>query len=211
MFSYSKDTLIKHIKRDKGYLQSYFSNIEKERFIKSTSQSNWDKKLSREILTTHNISIIIPNGFKLAKSSTNFIWIRHSDTKIDNNIIVAHTSYQSKSQFDKENIIKWRDSIAKSHLYGNPENVESYVVTETLESPIFDTIRFNDNYAIKIRGLWRTNNKTMGGPFIGYIFYDDNTNLLYYIEGFCFAPGVKKREVMRKLDSIIKTFRTNSI
>jgi hypothetical protein len=49
----------------------------------------------------------------------------------------------------------------------------------------------------------------MGGPYIGYALVDEKAGRLYYIEGFAYAPGKDKREIMRELDAILWTFRTS--
>jgi hypothetical protein len=63
---------------------------------------------------------------------------------------------------------------------------------------------------MELRGLWRTNNKSMGGPFISYALVDQDRGLLYYIEGFTFSPGKPQREIIRELEAILKTFQTSS-
>ena len=50
----------------------------------------------------------------------------------------------------------------------------------------------------------------MGGPYVGYALVDQPKGRLYYIEGFAFAPGKDKREIMRELDTILSTFKTSA-
>ena len=71
-------------------------------------------------------------------------------------------------------------------------------------------VNFNGHFAMEIRGLWRTNNVTMGGPFVGYAIADEPQGLMYYIEGFAYAPGKGKREFMRELETILWTFKTSA-
>jgi hypothetical protein len=61
-----------------------------------------------------------------------------------------------------------------------------------------------------MRGLWRTNNLTMGGPFVSYAFVDEPLGMLYYVEGFTFSPSKDQREIIRELETIIHTFKTSS-
>ena len=49
----------------------------------------------------------------------------------------------------------------------------------------------------------------MGGPYIGYALVDQAKGRLYYIEGFAYAPGKDKREIIRELETILWTFRTS--
>jgi hypothetical protein len=57
-------------------------------------------------------------------------------------------------------------------------------------------------------GLWRTNNKTMGGPFLSYTMVDESSERIYYVEGFVYSPGEDQRETMRELEMILSTFET---
>ena len=43
-------------------------------------------------------------------------------------------------------------------------------------------------FAIQTRGLWRTENDFMGGPFINYTVYDDKSDIVYGIDGFVLFP-----------------------
>ncbi len=60
---------------------------------------------------------------------------------------------------------------------------------------------------MEVRGLWRTNNYSMGGPFLGYAIVDEVQGNLYYIEGFTYAPGKNKREIMRELEAVLWSFK----
>jgi hypothetical protein len=94
-----------------------------------------------------------------------------------------------------------------------PERPETHLLTETsvpYKPVITREISFNKKFAIEMKGLWRTNNLTMGGPFISFILVDEPMGMLYYIEGFTFAPGKDQREIMRELETILYTFKTSN-
>jgi hypothetical protein len=67
----------------------------------------------------------------------------------------------------------------------------------------------NKHFAMEIRALWKTNTQTMGGPYVGYALIDQSKARLYYIEGFAYAPGKDKREIIRELETILWTFKTS--
>jgi hypothetical protein len=50
----------------------------------------------------------------------------------------------------------------------------------------------------------------MGGGFLSYTFVDEALGRLYYVEGFIYCPGKKKRAYIREIEAILKTFRTVS-
>ena len=206
LFGKNDEILVKNLIKKKEKIQRYFHQIEKERLIKAIKK-NSNKALSEKIYMHHKMQICIPNGFQVAKHTENFIWFRHPEVIFDKNLFIAFKSYHSEDQFDSSHIIHWRNQIAQSHLYGNPENPNSYIITETLIPPLLREINFKENYAIESRGLWRTKNISMGGAFISYTFYNPNSTKLCYMEGFLFAPGTKKRELIRELEAILWTLK----
>ena len=67
-------------------------------------------------------------------------------------------------------------------------------------------VSFDGQFAVETRGLWKTNNLSMGGPFISYTLVNEEKNRLFYIEGFVYSPGKNQREDIRELEVILSTF-----
>ncbi|MFZ9504922.1 MAG: DUF4837 family protein, partial [Cyclobacteriaceae bacterium] len=87
----------------------------------------------------------------------------------------------------------------------------NYLVTETsvpYKPVLTRVINFNGKYAVEMKGLWKTNIPSMGGPFIGFAFVDEEKGYFYYIEGFVFSPSKPQREILRELEVILSTFST---
>ena len=57
-----------------------------------------------------------------------------------------------------------------------------------------------------LKGVWKTNNLSVGGTFVSYTFVDEETNRLYYVEGFVIHPNEDHRELIREMESLITTF-----
>jgi hypothetical protein len=74
---------------------------------------------------------------------------------------------------------------------------------------LHDEVNFNGKYAIRTKGLWKTNNNAMGGPYLSFTFVDEALNRLYYIEGFIYSPAKSQREYMREISVILSTFQTS--
>ena len=70
-------------------------------------------------------------------------------------------------------------------------------------------INWSGKYAVEMRGLWKTNVLSMGGPFMGYALVDEKKGVFYYIEGFTYSPGKEQREIMRELETILLSFKVN--
>ena len=72
---------------------------------------------------------------------------------------------------------------------------------------------YNSNLAVESIGLWKLSDISAGGPFKSIIIYDKNKNRIYYLEGYVYAPGLKKKkkkkkELMQEISSILMTFES---
>lgn len=211
MYLFGKTTaqLVHHLKRDGQRIQDFFNNAEKERMmasiVKTTSTKNHTELLRKDFgLTLH-----FPAGYKLAQQEKNFVWFRSPEAEIDRNFFLARQPYTSEYQLLPDSILAWREGICSTYIFEDPENPQSYITTER-EIPFkpikAKQINFNGAFAMQLRGLWRTNNKTMGGAFVSYAFVNAADNYLYYLEGFVYAPGKPQRELIREMEAVAQTF-----
>jgi len=213
LFGQSEDALIENIKTSKGKLQNYFNQAENERLNAGLYKAKEMKGISEMLMKKHDCYMRIPFGYKLVVDEPGFVWVRQINDESDKNVFISYKPYTSESAFTNENIIALRDSIALSQLFEDPADPSTHLVTETSVPyiPVTSTpITFNGNYAIETKGLWKTNNLSMGGPFISYTLVDEELGRLYYIEGFLYSPGKSQREFMRELEVILSTFRTKA-
>ena len=104
----------------------------------------------------------------------------------------------------KEYCIAKRNEIGK--LYYENEEVE-----EKFEPVIAKEIVFQNRRALKLKGLWKNDEKVAGGPFRMYCFYDERTERVYFVDMHMFAPDLKKSKMhyLRQMDIIAQTFKTN--
>lgn len=207
LFGAEDSSLIKHIQEHKEEIQNLFNKEENQRVKKDLFSVKGNVSLKEKLEKTHGFSNFIPIGYKIAKDTAGFVWLRHPEAKIDRNLIFAYQPYTSEAQFEPENIVAWRDSIAFQHIYGDPENPNSYVLTEPLEPVISKPLELNGSYAVQSKGRWKTKNISMGGPFVSYVLLDEAQKRIFYIEGFVFSPSVKQREIMRELEVVLSTFK----
>jgi hypothetical protein len=192
-------------------IRKFFNDSEEKRAMRSLFQIKEEKLISNQLKSERHFDIRVPYSFKLAENREGFIWLRLPGQEIDKSIVIAYQPYQDTLQFHPDSILSWRNRIFKYNIYGDPANPETFVKTETLVPPILKKMSFGGKYAVNLRGLWRTNNISMGGPFIGYSLVDQELNRQYYIEAFLYSPGVEQRELMRELDVVLKTFRTSDM
>lgn len=213
LYSNSEARLIEKVRKNSQRLVESFNRKERERLTVSLFKSGRLKGASGWLNKNFQCDIQIPFGYKLVQDETDFFWARQINPKDDKDIFIAWTEYKSPDQFKKENLIAYRDQVCKKYLFEDPDMPDSYLLTET-SIPFIPVetkeINFNGLFAVEMRGIWRTNNKSMGGPFLSYALADEATGRFFYIEGFTFSPSREQREIMRELETILYTFKTST-
>lgn len=208
LFQQNNDLLINHIINNRANIQHHFEEIEKNRYYQAIYKAPREKGIENHLLEKHQFFIKVPYGYEIALETGNSSWIRLMDNKVDKNLFITYRDYTEEKAFNKENIVALRDNAWRKFLLG--DDSLSYMVTEPLVPVDSVSLNWRNKFTVEVRGVWKLNNNSMGGPFLGYLFVDEAMGRLYYIEGFVFAPGKKKRNILRELETILWTFETQS-
>lgn len=124
---------------------------------------------------------------------------------VQQGILIYEYPYTDDSTFTRQFLIAKRDSVLKKWLPG--PDAGSYMTTETrYDEPRLKEFYHNEEYAMEIRGLWKMENAIMGGPFVSLTTYDESRGLIVTVEGFVFAPKFDKREYLREVEAVVKSF-----
>ena len=212
LFGATEEELIDKLRKNGASLADHFDQSERERLTISLFKSGRLKGVTEILQREFKCEMKVPFGYQLVQQERDFLWVRQINPKDDKDVFIAHKPYTSQSQFSRDSLIAFRDAICRKYLFEDPERLDTHLVTETsvpYKPVVIEQTNFRKQYAVKIRGLWKTNNMTMGGPFQAYALVDEGTNTFYYIEGFTFSPGRTQREIMRELETILHTFRTS--
>ena len=209
MFSNTEAGLTQKIAENREVLRAHFNNIEKRRLASGLYAAKELRQVGQLLLENHNFSLRVPFGWRIEYEQQNspFIWIRNPGLEVDKNLWIYYQDYTSDQIFT--NVSDFRNRITRKYIFEDKErNDTSYVVIQPEIPPVDKTINFRDKYAVESRGLWKTNNNSMGGPYVSYVFVDESLNRVYYIDGFVYSPGKSQRELVRELETILWTFKT---
>jgi hypothetical protein len=205
LFGNTEKELVANLQKHGAQLQNLFEVRERKRLEKIIlARKNTEAR--SEARKNLGIEINIPASYQVAKSEKDFLWVRQitpSGNRADISLFFHVEDYVSESQVSHENVLKIRDSVARNHIFGDPEIPSSFVVTEKQITPSFRNMVINDNFTTEIRASWRTNNYSMGGSYLGYIMIDKEKGKLYYIEGFVYYPNEVHRDALREIETIL--------
>lgn len=210
LFGTTEQALIRNLRRQKQNIIDFFNKSERQRLSAEMLNVSSTKGITAFLPKDQQCDIQLPVGFRLADKQSDFVWFRYITAEIDKDLFISWKPYESEYQLLPDSIVAWRNEICKKYIYEDPENPASYLVTEQHYADIqARQMKLNNNFAMEVRGLWRTNTPGMGGPFLGYALIDEARARLYYIEGFVYAPGKEKREMMRELEVALWSFKTS--
>jgi len=195
-------------------LQYEFNKKTRERLHKDMFEKGRQFELEQVLMDKYNFAVNVQHDYLIAEDTTNFVLMRR---------IISSESWRSLFVYFEENAnpndltAEWvytrRDSLSKLYMQGN---VIGYAQIDRRRPLTTENIDFLGKYGFESRGLWHMVAESedgfeplgMGGPFLSYAFYDEESGRNYLIDGMIFAPNYPKREFLRQLEVIAYTFRS---
>jgi hypothetical protein len=204
----NQEAIIDLIKENKDQIINAFKESDLKQVQKRLSKSS--HKIEKiNTFKEQGFAMKIPLDYSLIDDANDFLWFRKRiqdyGYKVNGSMnIIAYTLPLDVpfSQI-KDSIVSIRNTIGKKYISGAIEG--TYLITEAAYTPhIFDT-NIDSRKAYKVKGKWEVYNDFMAGPFVSYTIEDPKKNRLVVVEGFAYAPLVKKRDFMFELEAIIRS------
>lgn len=192
LFEKNKQIIVDTLLKDERarYLQSYrkFENQEITRILKKRA-----------------VMMRFPKGYNLDVQKDAFMWISHETPKIIQGVIISFINYSDTAQLQKDNLIHQIDSVLKKNVPGGLKG--SYMAIEKRISIPDKKMILNNNYTIKLKGLWHLEGDYMGGPFVALASVDTKRNRIVISFGYVYAPRYNKRNYMRQVETILYSLK----
>lgn len=180
-----------------------------ERFEMNAGIDNLRKanntKGSNEIKRMFGWTMLIPKDLTAMKQGDNFLWLSDDGKKTISSICIY--TYNATT-LDAQQLLRARDSIMERNIPG--ETPDMHMATERHYTPIAWTWKQNGRQAMGCRGLWQMENDAMGGPFVCHATLDTTAKRVVVAEAFVYAPGTKKRNLLKRLEAALYTLQNNN-
>jgi hypothetical protein len=203
------DDLTSKILRNSDNLLYKIQKISDERLFGNLYQPRYEQQdVEGKILQEYGWVIYVQADYKVAKNvaEDNFVWIRRSPGSDMERWIFVHWLENATPEYLNEDSIKTIRNRVTKKFYRTADNIGYVVIAEDYFT--INEVNFNDRYALFTQGLWDLNIKGMGGPFVNYVFYDEETQRLYMLDGSLYAPKFYKRNLIQQMDVTLQSFRT---
>ncbi|MEO9483477.1 MAG: DUF4837 family protein [Ekhidna sp.] len=206
LFSSSEDLLAQKINYNRSAIREFFETSTRET-IKGQLFNSTQKQLEARMKENHSVGLTIPFGWEKARDLKDFVWFRKMDAQTEQSIFIHYEPYRDQGVFNE--IGKFRDKITRANLYDG-ENREVYIKRQEIIPVFTERVNFNGHFAVEARGLWKISDNSRGGPFLSYTIVDEESGLIYYIEGYVDSPGTRKKNLIREVEAILSTFKTKN-
>lgn len=199
------DSALKNLFQNRGDdVAQRFIESEWNRYIKL--YKGMQNRGAREHLRKKfGVSLIVPNGYKVDKDTTNFTWLAREAPRYSQGILIYKYPYAGERTFTLGYQIQIRNRFTKKFVPGSAPN--SFMITESMVKPFFTKKTLNNHTVYVMRGLWKVKNDFIGGPFICYSIFDENTGNVINVDGFVYAPRFEKRDYVRQIEAILQTLK----
>lgn len=196
----------------KNEFLSVLNNAEIDRIMLNVRAFD-NEALSADLAEKYGFTLDIPRDGQLVQESENFIWIQREMTRmkggqnhdVKEGFFIYTYPYTTDSVFSMQWLIEKRNEVLRANVRGGNEG--SYMTTATALTPRYEEITFKGQFAAEIRGLWEMENDFMGGPFYMLTFYDEAAKQIVTLDGYAYAPYFNKREYIREVEAVLKSFR----
>ncbi|MBB4080002.1 hypothetical protein GGR28_002629 [Lewinella aquimaris] len=182
---------------------------EDERMRVTTYFEGINRRLGDTIRQLSGASLDIPGGYvRVPLDTDDVVWLRKEVQGASLNIMVTKVPYEDKRQLSKEGLKEIRDRIGKEYVSSTTEN--TYMRINDTDLPMFtEATELNGAFAIEGRGIWEIENDFLAGPFVSYLLNDEAEDELVLVDGFVYAPGRRKRDLMEEVVQIIRSATVN--
>ena len=205
--------LVTSILESADHMLTRFNEITRQRTHVEMFDIGRQRDLEQTLMDRHQFAVHGQHDYVIAIDTSQFVWLRRTLSDTWRSLFVHYIDNADPRMLTPEWMLEQRDQLTQRYIQGT---AGGWVEVDRRRPMEAAEINFKDRYAIELRGLWhmvgRENGRQvlfgMGGPFLTYAFYEEETRRLYLIDGMVFAPAYPKREFLRQLEVIAYTFRT---
>lgn len=140
------------------------------------------------------VEMWIPMDMVSSKQGKDFLWLSNNSPTGMQNIVL----YRSPAPQSTDHYIHLRDSVMRLHIKGETDAM----FMRTVKATVTGSLTKEKGHTITVhKGLWEMEGDDMGGPFIAH------TQGHLTVEAFVFAPGMKKRNLLRRTEAALYTLK----
>lgn len=204
LHSPSAEGVVEQLNEKSEMLYTLLESAERRRIL-NAFEKNLNGDARAQLRENHNLTLKIPHNFNLDVDTTDFVWLSNETPDLSQGILIYHYPYTDTATFTRDYLISKRNEFLKKYVPGPVPG--SYMTTELDYFINFEEYSLRrERYIAVLRGLWKVEGAFMGGPFMSITTLDEMRNRVVTMEGYVYAPGKNKRNLLRQLEAILFSF-----
>ncbi len=156
-----------------------------------------NKEASAAVKAVCGRGMYVPAEMRSMKKGNGFVWISDNGAEQMQNICVF--------TIPRDNPARWAemcDSVMRTNIPGERDGMSFRLCEGNMT---IAALSGRGGKKAMMRGLWQMEGDAMGGPFAA-LMADDSTHARTIVAAaFAYAPGKKKRNMMRRLEAALHT------
>lgn len=197
-------SVVEYLSENRNDLLHVLEQAERDRDVDSYTKFN-NPGIEAAVKRLFGVEIHVPKGYVLAKETDDFLWARYEYPTASQGFFVYSYPYEGPQSLSPEALIKARNKFAA--LIPGPSD-GSYMITSDAFEPAYRMFRLEGRLWCELRGFWDVEGDFMGGPFVSYTTIDTETNRVFTLDGYVYAPDLnkpRKRNYIRGVEHLLYT------
>lgn len=155
---------------------------------------------------SHNLKILLPPGYTRVVHKDNLSMFLAQSAKTHHVLMVyTHPWDPDDDLIDEWQLIAIRDSLTTLHTQAT--RPDSYTVVDTTIRPLSRSINLNGKLTTELRGMYKSVNDFLGGPFYSLAIFDEDRRMLILVDAFLQAVGQNKRNMLLEMEVIARNLK----
>lgn len=200
----TEETAVELYKENSMKIKAVIEQAERARVIANTKRYE-ELALAPVVTAMAGGSPHFPSGYKLKKSTDDFIWITYSTQFTEQSILVyKYPVVEGQNMMSPENLVKAQGEMMMKNVPGMFEN--TYMIISPVIAPSVLYKKYGGHEFAELRGLWEVHNDYMGGPFVTHAFYSPDGKNIIMLQAFVYAPKYDKKNYLKQIESVLYSF-----
>ena len=193
---YKESDIREYLKRNGSSIKNEFDENFDQKQSQYFLESKRQEDIEAQLLSDYGWSINLPWGWERIRNNpdSNFVWIGQ---EMPFRWMAVH--WKDGNHFSEQDAIDLGDNFPQTYFKSQQYNKEFLSI---------DWVDYRGDAAYRLAGLWESIDQAKGGPFVGYLFYDYESDRTFYVTYMVFNPGGRKAFYMKQMELFIKTLNT---
>lgn len=220
-----EEALVQQVRAYGDQLRRAYNTVNRQRLTRDMFRRGRQVGVEERMMDRHGFAVNVQHDYVTVRDTTFETVNRNPGTFIRMRRLVDSDSWRDMfvyyepdvrlERLHPDSLVALRNRLSRQFVRGADDETHVHVEDRypDVRPVTIDTVNFNGRWALEMRGTWYLGHDDgrsagMGGPFVSYAFYDEDSGRFYMVDGMIFAPRYEKREFLRQMEAIAHTFRT---